>query len=32
MVPLSILDLSPILQGSDAAQSLANSRDLAAHA
>jgi luciferase family oxidoreductase group 1 len=32
MVPLSVLDLSPILEGSDAAQSLTNSRDLAAHA
>jgi luciferase family oxidoreductase group 1 len=32
MVPLSVLDLSPILQGSDAAQSLKNSRDLAQHA
>ena len=30
MVPLSILDLSPILEGGDAAQSLNNSRDLAA--
>ena len=30
MVPLSILDLSPILEGDDAAQSLNNSRDLAA--
>jgi luciferase family oxidoreductase group 1 len=32
MVSLSVLDLSPILQGSDAAQSLKNSRDLAQHA
>jgi luciferase family oxidoreductase group 1 len=32
MVPLSVLDLSPILEGSDAAQSFANSRDLARHA
>jgi len=32
MVPLSILDLSPILDGADAAQSFANSRDLARHA
>ena len=32
MIPLSVLDLSPILQGSDAAQSLRNSRDLAVHA
>lgn len=29
MIPLSVLDLSPILQGSDVAQSLANSLDLA---
>jgi luciferase family oxidoreductase group 1 len=32
MVPLSVLDLSPILQGSNATQSLHNSRDLAQHA
>lgn len=32
MVPLSILDLSPILEGSDAAQSFGNSLDLARHA
>jgi luciferase family oxidoreductase group 1 len=32
MVQLSVLDLSPIRQGSDAAQSFANSRDLAHHA
>ncbi len=32
MVPLSILDLSPIVQGSDAGRALRNSRDLAAHA
>ena len=32
MVPLSILDLSPIVEGSDAGQALRNSRDLAAHA
>jgi len=32
MVPLSVLDLSPILEGSDAGQSLKNSRDLAQHA
>ena len=32
MVPLSVLDLSPILEGSDAAQSLKNSLDLARHA
>jgi len=32
MIPLSILDLSPIVQGGDAGQALRNSRDLAAHA
>jgi len=32
MIPFSILDLSPILEGSDAAQSFRNSRDLAQHA
>ena len=32
MAPLSVLDLSPILQGGDAGQSLRNSRDLAQHA
>ncbi len=32
MVPLSVLDLSPILQGSDASQSLKNTLDLARHA
>jgi luciferase family oxidoreductase group 1 len=32
MVPLSVLDLSPILQGSDAAQALRNTLDLAQHA
>ena len=32
MVPLSVLDLSPILEGSDAAQSFRNSLDLARHA
>ncbi|HEY0707212.1 MAG TPA: LLM class flavin-dependent oxidoreductase [Polyangia bacterium] len=32
MVPLSILDLAPIVQGSDAGQALANSLDLARHA
>jgi luciferase family oxidoreductase group 1 len=32
MTPLSVLDLSPILEGSDAAQSLRNSLDLARHA
>jgi len=32
MVPLSVLDLSPILQGGDAAQALRNTLDLARHA
>jgi len=32
MIPLSVLDLSPIVQGSDAGQALRNSRDLANHA
>jgi luciferase family oxidoreductase group 1 len=32
MVPLSILDLSPIVEGGDAGQSLRNSLDLARHA
>jgi luciferase family oxidoreductase group 1 len=32
MVPLSVLDLSPITEGSDARQALANSLDLARHA
>ena len=32
MIPLSILDLSPINQGSDAAQSFGNTLDLAQHA
>ncbi len=32
MVPLSVLDLSPIIDGSTAAVSLRNSRDLAQHA
>ena len=32
MIPFSILDLSPITEGSDAAQSFRNSRDLARHA
>ena len=32
MTPLSILDLSPIVQGGNAGQALRNSRDLAAHA
>jgi luciferase family oxidoreductase group 1 len=31
MVPLSVLDLSPIVEGSDAAQSLRNSAELARH-
>jgi len=32
MIPLSVLDLSPILEGSDAAQSFRNTVDLAQHA
>src|SRR5471032_739423 len=32
MIPFSILDLSPITQGSDAAHSFSNTRDLARHA
>src|SRR5690242_21658040 len=32
MIPLSILDLAPIVQGSDAAAALHNSLDLARHA
>ena len=32
MIPLSVLDLSPILEGSNAAQSFRNSLDLAQHA
>ncbi len=32
MIPFSVLDLSPILQGSTAAQSFYNTRDLAQHA
>ncbi|PRD41406.1 alkane 1-monooxygenase [Phyllobacterium phragmitis] len=32
MIPLSVLDLSPVPEGSDAAQSLRNSLDLARHA
>ena len=32
MVPLSVLDLAPIVEGGDAARALANSRDLARHA
>src|ERR1700756_3520557 len=31
MVPLSVLDLSPIIEGGDAGQSLRNSLDLAQH-
>ncbi len=32
MIPISVLDLSPITEGSDAAQSFRNTRDLAQHA
>lgn len=32
MVPLSVLDLSPVAEGSDAGRSLQNSADLASHA
>jgi luciferase family oxidoreductase group 1 len=32
MIPLSVLDLAPVPEGSDVAQALRNSRDLAAHA
>src|SRR5690348_4963353 len=32
MIPLSVLDLAPIVQGSSAAQALRNSLDLARHA
>src|ERR1039457_6772118 len=32
MIPLSVLDLSPILEGGDAAQSFRNTIDLAQHA
>src|SRR5262249_30638099 len=32
MVPLSVLDLSPIIEGGDAAQSFRNSAELARHA
>src|SRR5580698_5770466 len=32
MIPFSVLDLSPIIAGGDAGQSLANSLDLARHA
>ncbi|HXU60461.1 MAG TPA: LLM class flavin-dependent oxidoreductase [Polyangia bacterium] len=32
MVPLSVLDLAPIVEGADASQALGNSRDLARHA
>ena len=31
MVPLSVLDLSPVVEGSDAGQALRNSLDLARH-
>ncbi|ANP44664.1 LLM class flavin-dependent oxidoreductase [Candidatus Viadribacter manganicus] len=31
MIPLSVLDLAPIVEGGDVAQALANSRDLAQH-
>jgi luciferase family oxidoreductase group 1 len=31
VIPLSVLDLAPIVQGSDAAQAFRNSRDLAQH-
>jgi hypothetical protein len=31
MIPFSVLDLSPITEGSDAAQSFRNSLDLAQH-
>jgi luciferase family oxidoreductase group 1 len=31
MIPLSVLDLAPIIEGGDAAQSFRNSRDLAQH-
>ncbi|MDX2233786.1 MAG: MsnO8 family LLM class oxidoreductase, partial [Hyphomonadaceae bacterium] len=32
MIPFSVLDLSPIVEGGDARQALMNSRDLAVHA
>ena len=32
MIPLSVLDLAPIAEGSTASQALANTRDLAQHA
>ncbi len=32
MIPLSVLDLAPIVEGGDVAQALANSRDLAVNA
>jgi len=32
MIPFSVLDLAPIVEGGDVAQALANSRDLAQHA
>ena len=31
MIPLSVLDLAPIVQGGDAAQAFRHSRDLAQH-
>ncbi|HEY8537370.1 MAG TPA: LLM class flavin-dependent oxidoreductase, partial [Steroidobacteraceae bacterium] len=31
MIPFSVLDLAPIAEGSDAAQALRNSLDLAQH-
>jgi len=32
MIPLSVLDLAPIVEGSDATTALANTLDLARHA
>ena len=32
MIPLSVLDLAPIVEGSNAAEALKNSLDLAQHA
>ena len=32
MIPLSVLDLAPIVEGGDAARALRNARDLAQHA
>jgi alkanesulfonate monooxygenase SsuD/methylene tetrahydromethanopterin reductase-like flavin-dependent oxidoreductase (luciferase family) len=32
MIPFSVLDLSPIVEGADAAQALRNTLDLARHA